>query len=277
MDLKSPLLDEDYDNPLGFKLSLYERYEATFDWFEIDVNMLTISTHLRQDSEGSSASFLKSVDEKAKVYEACKGSWYRSLDWTVTADDEFRFDFSSAKVRIGSPDFPILRLSQIPYVLFPQHIKSSMFKRFRAVAREARAHRRMLRELEAKKEREREELRKKQQMEIQQKQKELLQLAIKRAQNASQTKKATPVVSTPPQPPKPANVWSSAGVPAMQPLPSSSQSAWSSAAARPMMPPPVPVTWPVLVPAVPVADPWAVWSSKPAAEPQPKRPKPDQP
>ena len=193
----------------------------------------------------------------------------------VVADDEFSFDFSLTKVRIGSPNFPILRLSQIPWILFPQHIKSSMFKRFRATAREARQHRRKLREAEAKKEREREELRKKQQLEIQQKQKDLLQLAIKRAQQASQTKKQS--IATPPQAPKPTNVWSSAGVPAMQPLPAVN-SAWSSAAAvRPMVPPPVPVAWPVMVPTVPVADPWSVWSSKPPAEPQAKRPRQPEP
>jgi hypothetical protein len=278
-DIRSPIEDNDYDNPLGFKLSLLERYESDADWFHADVNSLTIETRCRISQDPSSSSFLNSIEEKAKVVEPLKASWFKTLDWLPARDDEFSFDFTSAKLVIGSPGFQIKRLSQIPWVYFPQHIKTNMFRRFRLLAREARKHRKNLREVEERKEREREELRRKQQVEIQQKQKDLLQLAIKRAQNAQQTKKVV-VATSSPQPPKVSNVWSSAKATAVQPPPpTTASSSWSSAAARPMMPPAVPVAWPAMPSPTPIAlqthilnDPWSVWSARPV-EPQAKRPR----
>jgi hypothetical protein len=273
--IRSPLGDEDYDNELGLKLTVHERYRSDSDWFEADQNSLTVKTFF-----STLSSSLTSAEDKPKVSQTCQASWYRSLDWEVSKDaSEFCFDFSKAKVVIGSPHFPVKTLSELPYILFPQHIKSSMFKRFRALAREARRHRQKIHEIEEQKEREREELKRKQQAEIQQKQRDLVQLALKRAQNAAQTRKP-PAVSSPPQAPKPSNVWSSAvAQPVSTPPP---QSSWSSAGARPMMPPPVPVAWSMVMPPTQLSlqtalfnDPWStaqnVWSS--SGQPQAKKPR----
>ena len=239
------------------------------------MNLLTIST-----SFGSCPSYLNSGEDKPKVVQSGQAAWYRSLDWSCSSDDEFRFDFSRAKIVIGCSDFPIKTLAELPYVLFPQHIRSSMFQRFRALARASRKHREMIREIELRKERERDELKRKQQAEIQQKQRDLVQLALKRAQNSSQIRRVVSVVPSPP-PQKPTNVWSSAAIPAVVQQPP--QNSWSSSSARPMLPPPVPVAWSVVMPpptqlslqAALVHDPWSsaqnVWSS--ASQPLSKKPR----
>ena len=285
-NVKSSLDDLDYDNELGFKISCVERYQADEDWFEVDVNSLTIETRLHCGATSSPA-FLTSMDDKPKQVSLGQASWYKSLDWNVAADDEFTFDFSNCNVSIGSDEFPIISLASKPWVLFPQYISSALFQRFRAVAREARKHRKMVRELEQQREREREEQRKKQQLEIQQKQKDLLQLAIKRAQNAQQTKKtpvASPAVSVKPI----QNTWSSSAASSPAVPPAIASNAWSSSAARPLTPPPVPVSWTILpspiAPMVPgpvpiqptlIQSPWSAqnpWSS--VEIPQAKRPRP---
>jgi hypothetical protein len=279
--------DLDYDNELGFKVSLVERYQGDCDWFEVDVNSLTIETCIH-DGGVSSSAYLTAMDERPKQISQGQASWYKSLDWNLADDDEFTVDFSNCNVSMGSPDFPIISLASKPWVLFPQHITSTLFRRLRAVARDARKHRKKMRELELQREREQEEQKKKQQLEIQQKQKDLLQIAIKRAQNSQQSKKTA--VAPPAVPVKPIqNTWSSSAASPPPSVPAAiGSNAWSSSAARPLTPPPVPVSWTVIpgpiAPMVPspvamqpamVPNPWSAqnpWSS--VEIPQAKRPRP---
>jgi hypothetical protein len=273
----------DYDNALGFKLTLHERYEVDRDWFKVDIHSLTIETRICTDSSCSST-LLTSLDEKPKQTSNGQATWYKSLDWKIGQDDEFSFDFSNCKVVIGSPGFPISTLANKAWVLFPQHIKSSSFRRFRALAREARRHQALVKQIERRREQEREELKRKQLLEIQQKQKDLVQLALKRAQNAQLTKKTSS-----PAPVNKPSMWSSSGTSSAPPI----ASAWSSATARPLVPPPMPVAWtvlpppiaPMMHPAAPLSlqatlmqDPWStpnVWADQPQAKRARPPPEPD--
>lgn len=272
-DIIQPLKVVDFDDNLSFKLSLFEQYRSTSEWFSVDIFSLTVETFL-PDSP-SSSSFVSSLDERPKQTAACEASWYKSLDWRQCLDDEFSFDFSNVSLVIGSPKFPILSLREMPAVLFSHRIVSPSFIRFRAVAREARAHRCKLRSIEDQRKREQEEVKRKQLAEIQQKQKDLVQLALKRAQTVQSKKPPAPS-----PPPKSTNVWSSAAATAVaRPPQTASPNTWSS---RPMVPPAMPV-WsaaglmPLIIPQPGAVDPWSsanVW-----AEPAAKRAKtpPDHP
>ena len=272
-NIVNPLNVADFDDNLSFKLSLYEQYRST-GWFSVDIFSLTVETFVADTSSASSA-LLSSAEERTKQTAVGEASWYKSLDWRQCQDDEFSFNFSNVSVVIGTENFPVRSLRDAAYFYFPDRVVSYSHKKFRGVAREARAHRAKLREIEDKKQREREEQKRKQQAELQQKQKDLVQLALKRAQNVQSKKPAAPS-----PPPKPTNPWSSAAATAVAPQPVQ-QNLWSS---RPMVPPAMPAwstAMPLLIaPALGQAAPHDPWSAANVwAEPSAKRVKtpPDEP
>jgi hypothetical protein len=274
-DILQPLKNFDFEDSLTIRLSLTDQFYHDSDWFTVDMSSLTVETYL---SESSTSSFLTSLTEKSRIVEPCEASRYKTLGIRPIDEDEFAFDFSNCRIKIGDPGFPVCSLRDLSFISFPNDVISPNHIKFRALARESRKHRRHMQELEDKRQKEIADQKRRQQQELQAKQKELLQIAIKRAQN----KKPVPMGTPPsiPSPPPKANVWSSSGATPVQPAPSPPQAAvsWSS---RPMIPPPVP-GWSVsaipLMPPMamlspPVQDPWssaAVWAS---SEPQAKRAK----
>ena len=268
----------DYEDPLSVRLALNDQFMADSEWLKVDMHSLTIETYIGDEppnsAEPSVSSFLSNVDEKPKQVAVGECSWYKSLNWRVGMDTEFLFDFSNTTITIGSPEYPLTSLRDSPYFHFPKHVLSDSFVKFREMARQARKHKLMIAEMEERKQAEREEQRRKQQIELQQKQKDLVQLAIKRAQN----KKPAPA-GTPPPPPVKSNVWSSsAAVPVVLVQHPAVGAQWSS---RPMVPPPIP-TWsaqqapPVqlmMAPLLPpMHDPWSSAAAKAwSPEPETKR------
>ena len=270
-DTTQPVKLYDFDDNLSFKLSLHDQYRLDHGWFKVDIYSFTVETCLG-DSSSSDSCFLAYLDEKPKQTVLGEASWFKSLDCVRTCDDEFSFDFSGTSMTAELP--LISSLAQLPFIHFPLHMTSELFRDFQKLAREARAFKRALKELEDKRQLEKEELRRKQQLELQQKQKDLVQLAMKRAQNA-QVKKITS-----PQPSQALknNVWSSINASPILPLPQPA-SQWSS---RPIVPPAMSSWSSNLIPssgssvptlslqaAVMQADPWS--SANIRTEPQPKR------
>lgn len=249
-------------------------------WFKVDIYLLTVETRLG-GSTNKDPCLLDSLDEKPKQTCFGEASWFKSLDCVSVQDDEFSFDFSNTILTAGSIGLPILTLKDIPFVHFPKHTVSRLFVEFRRLARESRAYKHTLQQLEEKRLLEREEQKRKQQQELQQKQKDLVQLALKRAQNAQVKKVMSP---PPPQPPVKNNLWSSTlaspVVPAPQGTPQWSSrpvvppamNQWSSAPAGGLMIPTGSMSVPTLSlqAAVMQADPWSSANIR-TEPPQPKR------
>ena len=255
----------DFDDNLSFKLSLHDQYRQDQAWFKVDIYLLTVETCLASSS--SDTCFLTSLDEKPKQTSVGEASWFKSLDCVVAGDDEFSFDFCDAHISAGGGDFPIRSLVELPFIYFPLHMVSRLFTRFRQLAREARAYKRSLKELEEQRQLERDELRRKQQQELQQKQKDLVQLALKRAQNAQSKKIVSPPPSAPVSMKK--NVWSSSLASPVVPLAQPLSSQWSS---RPIVPPAMTPWSSGTVPTISIqaavmqADPWStanLWTGPP--------------
>lgn len=254
----------------SMKLQLYEQFGGDSSWLKVDTQALEIETYLHEEGNGL---FLQSLDERTKNCGFGESTIFKSLCHREYRTSEFVFDLTAVpEIHLDSTCI-ISSVSSLPFIYFPHRILSEGFVGYRE---RARGHRRQFlqeKEERLKREKEQQEQKRKQVMEIQQKQKDLLQIALKRAQN-----KKTQIAphGTPPTPPL--NVWSSAAArpsppPLMMPPPQGGPFTWSS---RPMLPPALPPGWPIPV-HVPVQDPWssaaASWSSE--IPPAAKKPKPD--
>jgi hypothetical protein len=254
----------DIDTDESARMSLLGQFCGDSSWFKVDTSALAVET-VCDDSSAPGDSFEVSLFGQS--------THFKSLDYQPYSSSEFVFDFSVSEIDLGVT--PTCSLKSIPFLYFPGRLVSDSFDRFRQRAREVRRRTIIENEERIIREKEQFELKRKQMIEIKQKQNDLLQLALKRAQN-----KKPLTVSAPPTPPM--NVWSSAAArpspaPIMMPEPANP---WSS---RPMISPAVPAAWTMPVPPsafrpLPVADPWSTaaaqaWTPPPADPPPAKKPK----
>jgi len=261
-----------------FQLSLNEQLHADSDWIKVDTYSLVLETY-PDDQKGGL--YISCPSDPTRISRTGEATIFKSLSHRIYTDDEFVIDFRNTRIQLTQAS--IVPLKQI--VPFPGKIVGSTFERFRSLARESRKMKFLKDEEDRRKAAEQKELRKKQMIENQQKQKDLVQLALKRAQNKKVTTTTAVVSGTPPMHASP--------VPSL-PLPMntdpwSANGNWSSLPpppmmmgnfGRPMIPPPMPPHMQWAAGPIPVLDPWSSAAfqhapvSNPWARPVPVAPAP---
>jgi len=159
------------DKDINYHVSNHSNQKADDAWLSVDNYSLIVEFHHDSDSNRRSDEGL-----------------VKSMPWRHTMPDEVFFSFDGGYITIGE-SVPTCSIADLPEVWSQQLLISDRAERHREKAKLTRKARLQQTAFEQKQNEEKEEQKRKQQVQVEAKKKELVELAVKRAQQKTKVKK----------------------------------------------------------------------------------------